>query len=137
MNALLITHWHPDHIMALNQYCESIKRSAKSKGREFQKIPLFCTLETYEHLRERGGQAYVLQNHLAFREILPEQPFNLGLNTNPIVRFTPIPVAHGGIRGAVIFGAEIGSKKVVFAWNIDVPSKELPSGEIRNQYMKA
>jgi hypothetical protein len=130
VDALLITHWHPDHVLALNQFCESMKRSAKSKGRTFQKIPLFCTLETYEHLREKGGQSYVLQNHLALREILPEQPFKL--NTEPVVQFTPIPVAHGGIKGAVIFLAEIGSKKVVFAWDIDVPCKELPSDGITN-----
>lgn len=132
VDALLITHWHPDHVLGLNQFCESMKRSAKSRSRTFQKIPLFCTLETYEQLRENGGQAYVLQNHLALREILPEQPFELG--TNPIVRFTPIPVAHSGIKGSVIFVAEIGlKKKVVFAWDIDVPGKELPSGGITNR----
>jgi hypothetical protein len=115
----------------LNQFGESLKRSAKRKDLPFQKIPLFCTLDTYERLRDKGGQSYVLKHHLAFREILPEQPFAVG--TDPVVRFTPIPVAHGGVKQSVIFVAEIGSKKVVFAWDIDVPPKGLPSGGITNE----
>jgi ribonuclease BN (tRNA processing enzyme) len=127
---LLLTHWHPDHVLGLHQLCESLKRSATRNGLPFQKIPLFCTRETYEYLRDQGGQTYVLTNHLDFREIVPEQPFEVG--ANPIVRFTPIPVAHGGIRGSVIFIADIGSKKVVFAWDIDVPSNALANG-VTNQ----
>ncbi|MCK5001179.1 MAG: MBL fold metallo-hydrolase [Anaerohalosphaera sp.] len=128
--AILLTHWHPDHALGLNQLCESVKRSAKRQGQEFQKIPLYCTLETYDHLRTKGGQSYVLEHRLCFQEILPEQPFEVG--GDPLVRFTPIPVAHGGIKGSVIYIAEIGPKKAVFAWDIDVPSKKLPYSDVTN-----
>lgn len=130
MEALLLTHWHPDHVLGLNQLCESLRRSATRSGVAFQKIPLFCTLETYEYLRDQGGQAYLLENHLAFEQMIPEQPFEVG--ANPVVRFTPIPVAHGDIQGSVIFVADIGSQRVVFAWDIDVPSKAMSNG-VTNQ----
>ena len=127
VNALLLTHWHPDHALALNQFCESLKRSA---GESFQKIPIYCTLDTYDHLRDSGGQAYLLRKHLCFREILPEKKFSV--DSIPAIQVTPLPVAHGDIKGAVIYVAEIGSSKVIFGWDMDIPDKQLPSGKETN-----
>jgi len=131
ISGLLLTHWHPDHTLGLNQFCESMQRSAKSNNRNKQKIPLYCTNATYQYLIGQGGQKFIMNKYIDFIEIFPEIPFVL--DTNPSIRFMPIPVAHGSIEGAVIFLAEIGiTKKVVFAWDIDVPSKIRPSGKFTN-----
>ena len=132
LSALLITHWHPDHVLGINQLCEGLRRSVEGKGRVFEKVPVYCSLGTYNRLMERGGFRHEFGNFLLFHEVRPEVPFTVNAGAIQIC-FAPLPVAHGRVHGAVIFVASVGSKKVVFAWDIDVPSATVPNDTRTNQ----
>ncbi len=122
LSALLITHWHPDHILSINQLCESLKRNVTG----FNKLPLYCTLDTYDRLRQEQGFNFECKRFLKFQELIPEQSFNVPLGSMKVV-FSPLPVAHGSTKGAIVFVAEIQTKKIVFLWDIDVPSAKIPT----------
>lgn len=130
IKGILISHWHPDHVLGLNQLCESLKRSAFRKGTKFVKVPVYCTLETYKRLRDKGVFSYEFDHRLCFHEILPEVPFKI--DTTLPVTITASEVAHGKVKGSVIYIADIGQKKVVFGWDIDVPNAERPSDKKKN-----
>lgn len=130
IKGILISHWHPDHVLGLNQLCESLKRSSEIKGIKFVKVPVYCTLKTYKHLRDKGGFSYEFDHRLCFHEILPEVPFKI--DTTPPVTITALEVAHGKVKGSVIYIADIGQKKVVFGWDIDVPDAERTSNGKKN-----
>ena len=127
---ILISHWHPDHVLGLNQLCESLKRSAERKGTKFVKAPVYCTLETYKWLQDKGGLSYEFDHRLCFHEILPGVPFKV--HEMPPVTITALEVAHGKVKGSVIYVADIGAKRVVFGWDIDVPDAQRPSDGKKN-----
>lgn len=128
LDGLLISHWHPDHLLGTNHLCESLRRATKAKGRPVGKIPLFCTRETYDYLA--GKFSYEAQAFLEFREIASGQPFKV--REDSPIDFMPIGVAHGlggGLcKNAVIFVATASAsrKRVVFGWDIDVPDAKRP-----------
>lgn len=128
IRAILISHWHPDHVLSLNQICESVRRSSQRKSVDFVKIPAYCTLATYDRLREKQGFSFEFNKRLCFHEILPGVPFQV--EENPRITFTGLEVAHGKTKGAVIYVADIGPKRVIFAWDIDIPDAQLtPNGK--------
>jgi glyoxylase-like metal-dependent hydrolase (beta-lactamase superfamily II) len=57
VSAVLLTHWHNDHVSGLTQLGESLRRSARARKQPFLKTPLYCTLPAYDALRDRGGLA--------------------------------------------------------------------------------
>jgi glyoxylase-like metal-dependent hydrolase (beta-lactamase superfamily II) len=132
---LLITHWHPDHVLGLNQLCLSLSRIARRQGRPFSKVPVYTTHATFRRMRDDGGLAYELGRYAEFQEIRAGEPFHLP--REPAVRVTPIAVAHGAshgaVEGAVIFAVETHDRKIIFAWDIDEPGAVLPSGELTNE----
>ena len=127
VSAVLLTHWHNDHVSGLAQLGESLRRSAKARKRAFLKTPLYCTLPAYDALRERGGLRFVLERCFRFQEIVPEAPFTIEAGP-AAVRITPLPVVHGQAEGAVIYVAETLGKKVVFAWDIETPDAAFSDG---------
>ena len=130
IQGILISHWHPDHVLGLNQLCESLRRSVRRKGTKFIRPTVYCTLKTYKSLQDKGF-SFEFDHRLCFHQILPEIPFKV--YTTPPVTVTALEVAHGDVEGAVIYIAEIGSKKVVFGWDIDVPTATLPKSKITNE----
>lgn len=129
INGILITHWHPDHTLGLNQVTESVKRTAKRLQHPFSKIQFFSTKDTYSMLYPKFR--YEFDEMLSFQEITSGEPFVLPKIAD--IRFTPIEVAHGEVKGSVIFVAEFSHhKKCVFAWDIDHPSAARPSDKISN-----
>lgn len=128
IEGILISHWHPDHVLGLNQLCESLKRNAKRTRSEFVKVPLFCTLKTYNYLQEKFS--FELGEMLRFCEILSGVHFKV--NCDSPITFTALEVAHGSVKGSVIYIAEIGEKKMVFGWDIDVPDAERPLDKKKN-----
>ena len=125
INAILISHWHPDHVLGLNQLCESLKRSVDRMGTKFVKMPVYCTLETYKRLRDKGGFSYEFDHRLCFHEILPGVSFKISSTPPGVV--TALEVAHGKVKGSVIYIVQIGQRKAVFGWDIDVPDAQRPS----------
>ena len=91
---------------------------------KFEKVPVYTTLDTYDRLRNDRGCNYEFKTALRLIEIVPEVAFELP--GTPVVKVTPIPVAHGSVEGAVIFVFQVDDKKVVFGWDIDVPDAKLP-----------
>ncbi|MBD3287273.1 hypothetical protein GF337_00580 [candidate division KSB1 bacterium] len=75
---------------------------------------------------------------LAYHEITPGKPFSLPQVAG--LRFTPIEVARGNVRGSVIFLADFANrKKCLFLWDIDHPgaarlTDEKPNLEIIVEY---
>ncbi len=135
VSAVLITHSHPDHVSGLNQLGESLRRTARAEGRPFPKTPLYCTLATFDALREQGGLRRVLARCFRFHEIAPEFPFLV--DAGPVaVRVMPLPVVHGGAQGAVIYLAETLGKKVLFAWDIEGPDAAFPDGRTNREVFR-
>ncbi len=127
ISAVLLTHRHRDHTGGLTQLGESLRRAAHASGRDFAKVPLYCTLPTHEDLHKRGGLSQVLERCFDFREVAPEKPFTVDAGP-AAVRVTPLPVVHGNAQGAVVYLAEALQKKVLFAWDIDTPEAAFPEG---------
>ena len=124
MTAVVLTHWHPDHVLGLNQLCESVKRH---RSGEFRKVPFYCTLPTYEVLRSKS-YSYEMDNFLQYHEVVPCLDFEVDVPDyrGVSMRMTPVPVAHGNVKGAVIYAVQRANKKVVFCWDIDVPGASGP-----------
>ncbi len=122
-----LSHWHPDHTLGLNRFGESIKRKNKAN---FTKIPLYCTLDTFEKLHS-NGQSYTLNRFFNFQKILPGNSFTI----TPFIEIIPISVAHGKIKGAVVQVLKILSKKIIFLWDIDIPQAKIPNTLLTNQKM--
>jgi ribonuclease BN (tRNA processing enzyme) len=131
ISAILLSHWHPDHVRGLNQLCESVPRSRRWKSMPPIDIPVYCTQATYDWLRDKGGLAFELSK-MKFVEVEPGRQFNV--QGDPPIDVVALEVAHSGIQGAVIFVAEIGveKRKVIFCWDIDRPDKQRPSDRKSN-----
>lgn len=72
--ALLITHWHPDRVLSINQLSESLRRTAQRNKRPFRKVQAYTTLPTYDWVRRtKGGLDYEFR--IRPQEIVPEDPF--------------------------------------------------------------
>ncbi len=118
INGILITHWHPDHTLGLNQFAESVKRSCKRRHHSFSKIPFYSTQHTYSMLYPKFS--YEFDEMLSFQEIVSGKPFSLPNVAD--IQFTPIEIIHGTVKGSVIFVAEFSHhKKCIFMWDIDHP----------------
>ena len=128
--AILITHGHGDHIMELKQFFSSMRRVARRQGTDLGKVPVYCTPAVCAQLRQDSSIALEIDRHYYFHEISPGVPFEVGKNHS--ITFTALEVAHGTAEGAVIYSAEIGPKKVVFCWDIDVPEARRPSDNKTN-----
>lgn len=125
LEGVLISHWHPDHVLGLNQLLESLKRHRTA----FNGVPVYCTPETYEWLINKQGQKYEFSHGLHHQPIChnrKKETFTVGKTSPFPLKITALRVAHGGIEGAVIYVAEIGKKKVVFGWDLDVPEAKRP-----------
>jgi glyoxylase-like metal-dependent hydrolase (beta-lactamase superfamily II) len=127
ISAVLVTHWHLDHVGGLNQLGECLRRYAKQREIAFTKIPLYCTLATYQGLRERAGLAYILERGFRFQEIVPETSFSVEAGPATL-RVTPLRVVHGATQDAVVYAAEALGRKVLFAWDMEPPEVEFPEG---------
>lgn len=95
LNAILISHWHPDHTRGLNQIVETARRTVNAKGKPFAKIPFFSTLATYRHMRENGGLAYEIDKRLEFHELVP----------GPVPQSKFAPTGNGQKRAGLAFAS--------------------------------
>jgi len=121
VRALLLTHWHPDHVADLNPLGESLKRCGNAPF----PLPAYCHPDTREKLRARF--AYEFKRLFDFKPVLPGEQINMP-EMNAVV--TAIEVAH--TKGSLVFVVEIAGRKIVFAWDLDVPDRLLPDGVTSN-----
>ena len=112
---VLITHGHIDHhaeLMILAEiYCT---RRGQSIDDVRPPLPVYCTVETQEHLFNTHRYGYTAGNTLRHCAIKPLSPFAIG-----DFRTTPIPVDH--FEGSVLFTIEFGQKqthKILIGWDM-------------------
>ncbi len=128
IKAILISHWHNDHVSGLNQLAPGLKRTAKRNGVEFLKVPLYCSLKTFDKLKVE--MSHVLAKMLDFVEVIPGCSFSI--STDPPLTFVPLEVAHGIVEGSLIYLAQIDKKKIIFAWDMDLPKAKHPHSNKSN-----
>jgi len=131
---LIISHWHPDHVLDLNRLCETWRRTFKRRGEQWKRIPTWCRSGTAEWLKR--NQAYewtLLEPHLSGEVIPPGIDPGVKLGTIEIgidgLRITPITVSHCTadmhpetrqlLYCCASFVIKIKDKKAVLLWDVD------------------
>ena len=135
LDALLLTHWHPDHTVDLNRLCVSYYLSRKRRGLPTPPIPLWCRAGTAAWLQQEHRYEWhtYLQPHMPPENeppgtLLP--PLDLSV---PGLRVTPVTVSHfsadrhpqpgaGGelpVYSCAAFVVETAATKTVLLWDID------------------
>lgn len=129
---LILTHWHPDHVLDLNRLCETWRRTLKRGGKEFQPIPTWCRRGTAKWLEQDHG--YEWKNLL--KPFISEENKPHGMILAPIqvgiedLKITPITVSHctanmnsenprEDLPCCASIVIQTNSKKAVLLWDID------------------
>ncbi|MCA9958120.1 MAG: hypothetical protein KC443_03745 [Anaerolineales bacterium] len=144
LDALLLTHWHPDHTVDLNRLCVSHHLTRGRRGLPTPRIPLWCRAGTAAWLQREHGyewNAFLQLEAPAENEppgtLLPSMTLPV-----PSLRVTPITVSHFGADRApddsdgvqyscAAFVVETHTSKTVLLWDIDSENEWLvaPEGE--------
>ena len=125
LDLLLLTHWHPDHVLDLNRLCESANTHLG-----MPKVPMWCTQATADKVKDRHSfeYKYLLEPKPADAPVcqppgtpLPEVG---GLNENLTIQ--PFTVSHStadsakkGIYACASFVVKTKQAKAVLLWDID------------------
>jgi ribonuclease BN (tRNA processing enzyme) len=129
---LIISHWHPDHLLDLNRLCETWRRTLKQRGEQWRPIPTWCRNGTAEWLKR--NHAFEWNSFL--KPQLSGETSPPGVNLAPIqvsiagLIVTPITVSHctadidpanpkERLHCSASFVIEFEAKKVVLLWDID------------------
>lgn len=121
--AVLLTHWHPDHVLGLNQLGESVKRADST----LSPIPLYCHYKTFKEVNERFP--YDIEHNF-----LPQIISNGKTFTVEPFEFVPVVVRHSKFEGCVVFVCKHKETalKIVLAWDIDTPDYTPVDGGHKN-----
>jgi beta-lactamase family protein len=103
VDILLLTHWHPDHTLGLNQLCESLQRSRERRAGHtlpINPIPIWCRPNTWAQLQSR--HRYETERFLVPYHIPPSDANLPGQLLDPLdfsyigipIRITPITISH-------------------------------------------
>lgn len=93
---IVLTHWHPDHVINLNRLLTTYLHHREAKGLDTARIPLWCRSGTGEWLQRR--QDFEWDNLITPHQsgeyeppgvVLPPLPIHL-----PGVTITPVTVSH-------------------------------------------
>jgi len=103
VTAMLLTHWHPDHVIGANLLGESVKRANKT----LSPIPLYCHVDTYSDLKSKFE--YDMMHFYDHRSVSQGTPFEI---ESFIERNTDM--------------------KIIFAWDIDTPDSKAPNSDKAN-----
>jgi ribonuclease BN (tRNA processing enzyme) len=132
LDRIILTHWHPDHVLDLNRLCESWFLTLRRRGQPKQKVPLWCRSGTGEWLQKNQSYEWgqLLEPHLSGEYEPPGvrlDPIPLGLAG---VRVTPVTISHMGadihpdnpkepLNCCAGYVVETEATKAVLLWDID------------------
>ena len=131
---LVISHWHPDHVLDLNRLCETWRRTLRRRGQQWKRIPIWCRRGTAEWLKRNLAYEWtLLEPHLP-EEVIPPG-IDPGVKLDPIklsidgLGITPVTVSHCTadmhpetrelLYCCASFIIETNDKKAVLLWDID------------------
>lgn len=131
LDALCLTHWHPDHTAELNQLLVSRHIIAQRDGRSLPPVPLYCRSGTADWLRRYHEYELRLTSLTESGEneppgtVLPPVPLALAG-----VTVTPVAVSHytadKGVRdgtqaryACAAYVIETAETKAVLLWDVD------------------
>ncbi len=142
LDALLLTHWHPDHTVDLNRLCVSYHLTRKRRGLPAPRIPLWCRAGTAEWLQREHGyewrtflQPDVQDENAPPGTVLPQVALPV-----PDLRVTPVSVSHFGADrhpddpglvqySCAAFVVETERAKTALLWDIDSENEWLVQPE--------
>ena len=129
---LIISHWHPDHVLDLNRLCETWWRTLKRRGEQWKPIPTWCRTGTAEWLKK----THAFEWNSFLKPQLSDETSPPGVKLPPIgvgiagLTVTPITVSHctadidpanpkERLHCSASFVIEYEARKVVLLWDID------------------
>ena len=129
---LIISHWHPDHVLDLNRLCETWRRTLKRRGEQWKPIPTWCRTGTAEWLK----RSHAFEWNSFLKPQLSDENRPPGVKLAPIelgiagLTVTPITVSHctadinpanpkESLHCSASFVIEHEARKVVLLWDID------------------
>jgi len=118
--AVLLTHWHSDHVAGERLIGEGVRRTL---GHAFAPIPLFGHPYTLERV-----QAAFSRDMERLYDIQPSEPgFPINIGEFTIL---PVQVQHHDNQGCVIYLVthRASGTRMIFAWDLDTPQTQLPDG---------
>jgi len=121
VNALVLTHWHPDHVIGENQLGESVKRA----NRDLIPIPLYCHRDTYSKVSDR----YPYDMKHSFRHENVDNGRTFQIDEIDTFSFLPFLIRHRQYDGCLILVCTEtkSNTKIIFAWDIDTPDSMFPT----------
>jgi phosphoribosyl 1,2-cyclic phosphodiesterase len=123
LDLLLLTHWHPDHVLDINRLCESARRHLG-----MARIPVWCTEATAEKVKARHSFEYKhrLDPETAAASGVPGTRvptvtrLPVGLTVTPyVVSHSSADNAAAGVYGGVSFLVHHRGAKALLLWDVD------------------
>ncbi len=96
LDALVLTHWHPDHTAELLRLCASLHFSQKGDGHKPEPILTFCRRGTAEWMEKEAAFAWKLfiQPHTADENLPPGHLLPPLSVESPGLQITPVTLGH-------------------------------------------
>lgn len=141
LDAIVLTHWHPDHVAELNRLCVAHQNNARRRGLPWSRIPIHCRSGTAAWLHREQG--HLMRTYLELHEIEGQQPPGTLLpplpGMPPGVTVTPVAVSHytadlraddsGPFPACAGYVIETPERKVALLWDLDSENRWLAQPE--------
>ena len=131
LDGIILSHWHPDHTLGLNQLCVSYFLGLQRRGITPPKIPLWCrrTSAAWVQMQNEYEWQSFLDPHVSDESYPPGTILPPVSTSLPDMRITPISVSHfsadrcpqepGLSYACAAFVLETANNKTVLLWDID------------------
>lgn len=131
LDAIVLTHWHPDHVAELNRLAVAYTVNRQRRGLSAARIPLYCRSGTAAWLRREQG--HLLRAYLELHESGEYEPPGTVLPSLPgmpaELTITPVTVSHftadrtaddsASCPASAAYSITTADSKVVLLWDID------------------
>lgn len=131
LDMLLLSHWHPDHVLDLNRLCETWRRRQARQGAPRDPLPTWCRSGTMDWLRRTHPYELTMLGVTPSNEYEPAGTLlpAIGLGMEGLT-VTPVAVSHGTadrdpgdparqLACSAAFVVETSRRKTLFLWDMD------------------